>query len=70
MRSIARSTDEQVVERDRRGVPLPPALIVSSDIVLRSAIISTLDQADLRALDAPTVLDAERLLAYHPKPPW
>jgi DNA-binding NarL/FixJ family response regulator len=26
-----------------------------------------IDKADLRALDAPTVLDAERLLAYHPE---
>ncbi|MBO9324145.1 MAG: response regulator [Roseiflexus sp.] len=63
----SRSTNEQVVERDRRGVSLPPVLIVSADVMLRSAIVPMIDEADLRALDAPTVLDAERLLAYHPE---
>ncbi|WP_288089851.1 response regulator [Roseiflexus sp.] len=62
-----RGVSEQVVERDRRGSPPPPALIVSADALLRSAIAPLLDEIDLRALDAPTVLDAERLLAYHPE---
>ncbi len=62
-----RGISEQAVERDRRGAPPPPVLIVSADAPLRNIITPLLDEMDLRALDAPTVLDAERLLAYHPE---
>ncbi len=62
-----RGISEQAVERDRRGAPPPPVLIVSADAPLRNIIAPLLDEMDLRALDAPTVLDAERLLAYHPE---
>lgn len=62
-----RGVSEQAVERDRRGSPPPPVLIVSADALLRNVIVPLLDEIDLRALDAPTVLDAERLLAYHPE---
>lgn len=62
-----RGISEQAVERDRRGAPPPPVLIVSADTLVRNVIVPVLDEIELRALDAPTVLDAERLLAYHPE---
>lgn len=62
-----RGISDQAVERDRRGSPPPPVLIVSADAALRKTIVPLLDEIDLRALEAPTVLDAERLLAYHPE---
>lgn len=62
-----RTASDQPIEHDRRGAPPPPALIISDDEDLRKSIAPTIIAANLRVLDAPTVLDAERLLAYHPQ---
>ncbi len=62
-----RTSSDQPIEHDRRGAPPPPALIISDDEDLRKALAPIIIAANLRVLDAPTVLDAERLLAYHPQ---
>lgn len=61
-----RSATEQPIDHDRRGAPPPPALVISADSALRQSLEALLTDSELRALDAPTVLDAERLLSYYP----
>lgn len=63
----ARSNAQPPVAIDRRGAQLPVVLLVSNDLKLNNGLQTALNKEGYRVLQAPSVLDANTVLAREPK---